>query len=147
MNYNKLKASIKNPPADLEEQYLKAQLANFEEAVPDAELRARISEVAHQGGAASTWHELSPPLLKGEYMTNVGDRHFFIDYNPATGEAEVTITANWRLTDTGSAALEPVNDMQIQSTRTFKIRKNNDVNGDRFKIEGPSPSHIQMTVG
>ena len=147
MNYNKLKASIKNPPADLEEQYLKAQLANFEEAVPDAELRARISEVAHQGGAASTWHELSPPLLKGEYMTNVGDRHFLIDYNPATGEAEVTITANWRLTDTGSAALEPVNDMQIQSTRTFKIRKNNDVNGDRFKIEGPSPSHIQMTVG
>ena len=149
MDFAKLKASLKNPPDDVDliEQYSKDQLAKFEHAVPDPELRARISEVAHQGGAASTWAELGPPVLKSGYMTGAGDRHYLIEANPASGEAQVTITAKWKLIDTDSVALEPLNDVQVQSTRIFKIRRSNDVIGDRFKIEGPSPSHIQMTVG
>ena len=50
-------------------------------------------------------------------------------------------------TDTDSAELEPIKDMDISSTRTFKIRKSNGAEGDRFKIEGPSNSRLQLSVG
>ncbi len=147
MDFNKLKASFENPPANLEDSFLRDNLAKFEQAVPDPELRARISEVAHQGAAASTWQELGPPLLKDNYLTSAGDRHFLIDYNPAAGDADVTISAKWKLTDTDSAELEPIKDMDISSTRTFKIRKSSGAEGDRFKIEGPSNSRLQLSVG
>jgi hypothetical protein len=135
-----------NVTQSITDDFIKENIARFEKAIPNAELRARISEVAHQGSAARTWIELQPPRLKENYISKAGDRHFYIDYDPATKQTQVTVTSQWQLTYSGAAEPEPVSDLEITSTRTFTLRESNNLEDHGLIIDTSTPTRIEVSV-
>jgi hypothetical protein len=146
MNLVKFKAETNYPFDEQINRFRSTSLAKLEKAVPDADLRARISEVANQATMASTLDELAQPFLKEGLFPKAVDFNYLIDYNPLTGEANVTVHADWSLLDLSGDERRLITDLQAQSTRTFKIRRSNEINGDEFKVEGDSPSKIELSV-
>lgn len=122
------------------------RLATLEQAVPDPELRARISEVAHQGSSLPAYLELSPPLLKDGYGVKAGDKYFTITYDPASHVYTVQAKTQWQLRQITDDQLINVKDLDIVSTRTFTIRASNDLNSGGYRIDSSAPTKIEIST-
>ncbi|WDG43374.1 hypothetical protein PUP72_05110 [Pseudomonas synxantha] len=120
-------------------------IETFENAVPDPDMRAAISEVAHQGSAATAWRELQPPRVKDDYVSSAGDRHFFIDYSPLENETKVTVTSQWKLVYAGGDEPIPASDLSITASRTFTLRESNAVDGPPVIIDKSAPTRIEVS--
>lgn len=122
------------------------RLAKLETAIPDPALRARISEVAHQGASFPALLELMPPLLKDGNSVSAGEKFFTIVYDP-TGEVQtVTAVTHWKLRMKMEDGLVTSRDLDITSTRTFKIRESNELEGDGFSIDKSAPTKIEIST-
>lgn len=122
------------------------RIKQLETAIPNPELRARISETAHQGSVAPANIELHQPLVKGGFAAKVDDTHYYITYDPAGDTAEVRVVAKWHLNDLGGVDSKPVPGMDMTSTRTFTIRKSNELDSNGFEIDKSAPTQIEVSV-
>ena len=136
-------------PDDLEQQIRNGLIGDginaFERTVPDPDMRAAISEVAHQGSSAPAWFELQPPRVKDGYISSVGDRQYVIDYNPLKNETEVTITTQWRLKSEVRGESTLAKDVNITATRTFNLRASNEIDGPPVIIDKSAPIRIEVS--
>lgn len=122
------------------------RVEQFEDAIPDTALRARISEVAHQGSSFPALMELSPPVLKEGYSVAAGNKTFTINYNPASDTHTVIAETNWRLRHETEDGLITSRDMDIKSSRTFTIRRSNELNSDGYEIDKSAPTKMEVST-
>ena len=129
-----------------EHDTLRHRFATFEAQVPDPALRARISEVAHQGSSLPALLELSQPLLKDDYSVAAGPKNFTINYNPASNEHTVIAETNWILKYATEDGMVINRDLDIKSIRTFTIRESNEVDVDDYTIDKSAPTKIEIST-
>lgn len=129
----------------IRENLIRDGIDKFEHIVPDPDMRAAISEVAHQGSSASVWFELQPPRVKPGFSSNVGKRRYVIDYNPLKNETEVTITTQWHLKSEVRGESTPADDVNITATRTFTLRESNEIDGQPVTIDKSAPIRIEVS--
>lgn len=125
---------------------IKHRLVKFEAAIPDPALRARISEVAHQGASFPALLELMPPLLKEGNSVSAGEKFFTIGYDPAGEVQTVTAVTHWKLRMEMEDGLVTTRDLDITSTRTFKIRGSNELDDNGFSIDKSAPTKIEIST-
>lgn len=125
---------------------IQRRLEQFEATIPDAELRSRISEVAHQGASFPAFIELSPPVLKDNYSVSAGPKQFTIAYDPTLNVHTVNARTQWILklyTDDGTV---PNRDLDITTTRTFTIRKNSQAPGETYTLDNSAPTKLEIST-
>lgn len=122
------------------------RIATLERTIPDPELRARISEVAHQGSSFPALVELMPPALKEGFSVAAREKDFTIVYDPESAVHTVKAMTRWQLRQVTDDALINVRDLDIVTTRTFTIRESNDLSGDVFKIDPKAPTKIEIST-
>ena len=125
---------------------IQSRLAVLEETIPDADLRARISEVAHQGATHPAYLELMPPQLKDNYGVSAGQKHFIIEYDPSLNTHTVKATTKWVLKLRTEDGTVPNRDLDITSTRAFTIRESNELSGDTYTIDPSAPTLIEVST-
>ena len=121
------------------------RIAQFEQAIPDADLRARISEVAHQGSVYPANLELMNGLKEG-YGAKVSNTSYFIDYDPLKNESQVRVVAKWYINDLTGDNPRSIPDLEVTTTRTFTIRENNEISGDAYKIDEFAPTNVEVSI-
>jgi hypothetical protein len=121
------------------------RLKQFEKAIPDADLRARISEVAHQGSSAPANIDLLKNLKEG-YSPKANNIAYFIDYDPVKNEAHVKAFTKWHLSDLLGDEMKVVPGMEMTSTRHFKISLGNEVADNPYIIEEVAPTLLTASV-
>lgn len=122
------------------------RIAALEKAIPKPELRARISEIAHQGSSLPALLELGSPPFKEDYGVGAGQKRFVITYDPIGDVHTVKATTSWQLkmiTDHGAVN---VKDLDISSTRTFTIRESNKLADNGFSIDPSAPTKIEISM-
>lgn len=129
-----------------EEDTLKHRLEKFEAAIPDAALRARISEVAHQGASFPAFIELTPPTLKEGFSVKASDKFYTITYDPKGEVQTVTAVTQWKLRMEMEDDLATTRDLDVSSTRTFKIRMSNELDSDGYTIDKSAPTKIEIST-
>lgn len=134
-----------NLEGSIREGLVRDGIDTFERTVPNPDMRAAISEVAHQGSSAPAWFELQPPRVKDGYSSSVGDRQYFIDYNPLKNETEVTIVTQWHLKYDVRGESTLVDDVNITATRTFTLRESNEIDGPPVTIDKSAPTRIEVS--
>ncbi len=134
-----------NVPQSEMNALIKQAIQQFEQIVPEPALRARISEVAHQGATAPAWGEVQAGL-KDDYMSTGTDRHFYIDYDPATQSATVTANIDFTVTDVSGSDFKLVNGTSARASRVFKISESNELDGDGLSIDKSAPTRIEVSV-
>ena len=122
------------------------RIATLEKTIPNPELRARVSEVAHQGSSFPALVELMPPALKEGFSVAAREKDFIITYDPDGGAHSVKAVTRWQLRQVTDDGLINANDLNIVSTRTFTIRENNDLTGDVFTIDPKAPTKIEVST-
>lgn len=130
---------------DTDWEIRQSRVKQFESAIPDAELRARISEVAHQGAVFPANAELFKTLKDG-YGAKVRDTFYFVDYDPLKNETQVRVVAKWYFNDLTGTDPRVLPDMEATTTRTFTIRESNEVNGDAYVIDDNAPTQIEVSL-
>lgn len=132
--------------ADSAENIRKARLRQFEDAIPDADLRARISEVAHQGSIAPAIIELNTDgsMLQEGYRFGADDTQYHIEYDSSKNEAKVQIISRGHLNN-GDLDIEHVPGVEVTIKRTFTIREGNELDS-AYTIDSNAPSSIEVTV-
>lgn len=126
-----------------------AKLKQLEEIIPDPLMRARISEVAHQGSMEPAIRYLNNHTsgLKDGYYLSGGDTGFTIEYDPNNNAATVSVVSKNPLVypDQGPAAIPGV---EIVTKRTFTIKEGNEINGlgNPYVIDKHSPTRIQLSA-
>lgn len=131
---------------DTFEDTVKHRVGALEKAIPDPALRARISEVAHQGSSFPALVELSPPALKDGYAVNAGEKNFVITYDPDAGVHTVKATTQWQLRQITDDGLINVRDLDIVSSRTFIIRQSNELDSGGYSIDPSAPTKIEVST-
>ncbi|NWD88138.1 dermonecrotic toxin domain-containing protein [Pseudomonas sp. K5002] len=132
------------------EEGLKAQmLRQFEEIVPDPMMRARISEVAHQGSMAPTTLYMNNPesgLQKGYFLSG-GTTQFTIDYDPGNATAKVTVISKNPISNPDKD-IAAVPGAEITTQRTFTIRETNEIGEDNnpYIIDKHAPTTLRFSV-
>lgn len=123
------------------------RLQQFEQAVPDANMRARISEVAHQGSVAPTSVELKINQLQDHVGFKGKDTHYVITYDPATNEAQVSFDAQMTLLDLDKDAA-PIPNTAAATERTFHIRESNDLEQEAnpYVIDTSAPFTLRTSI-
>ena len=121
------------------------RVKQFEEAIPDADLRARISEVAHQGSVFPANAELLNTLKEG-YGAKVSGTSYFVDYDPLKNETTVRIVAKWYINDLTGDNPRVIPDIEATTTRTFTIRESNEISGDTYLIDELAPTRLEVSV-
>ncbi|WP_332846271.1 dermonecrotic toxin domain-containing protein [Pseudomonas lactucae] len=136
--------------ATTEEGLKRDRLQQLETLIPDPVLRARISEVAHQGSLAEGTTHMNQPdsgLRDGYYLTG-GDTQITIEYDKVTQQAQVHFTSK-------NPIANPDQDVQrvpgalITTKRTFTISPSNDINSDGeqvYVIDKQAPTQIELSV-
>lgn len=126
---------------------LRMRLQQFEQAVPDANMRARISEVAHQGSVAPTSVELKINQLQDHVGFKGKDTHYVITYDPATNEAQVSFDAQMTLLDLDKDAA-PIPNTAAATERTFHIRESNDLEQEAnpYVIDTSAPFTLRTSI-
>lgn len=132
--------------SDSFEDTVKQRIEKFEQTVPEPALRARISEVAHQGSSFPALVELQPPALKENYTVAAGEKTFTVDYDPTGGIHTVTAKTQWNLKYMDEDSLITTRDMDITSTRTFTIRASNAQGSDGYTIDKSAPTKIEVST-
>ncbi|WP_460131515.1 dermonecrotic toxin domain-containing protein [Pseudomonas sp. S1_E04] len=131
---------------DTFEDTIEHRIATFERTIPDPALRARISEVAHQGSSFPALMELSPPALKEGYAVNAGEKSFVITYDPIGKVHTVKASTQWQLRQITDDGLINVRDLDIVSTRTFTLRESNELNSGGYSIDPTAPTKIEVST-
>lgn len=121
------------------------RIQQFESAIPNADLRARISEVAHQGSVFPANAELIKTLKEG-YGAKASDTSYFVDYDPLQNEATVRVVAKWYINDLTGDNPRAIPDIEATTTRTFTIRESNEVTGDAYVIDDHAPTRLEVSV-
>lgn len=131
--------------ADTPEATRLSRLKKFEKEIPDAQLRSRISEVAHQGSVFPANWELLQSLKEG-YGVTASNTSYFIDYDPINSEARVKVVTTWFVSDVSDHVPKVIPDLEATSVRTFTIRENNDVSGDLYTIDDYAPTQLEVSI-
>ncbi|MGR3888293.1 hypothetical protein FW764_15215 [Pseudomonas sp. 1152_12] len=134
-----------NAGGDSTESIQQNRLKQFENAIPDASLRARISEIAHQGSSGPANSELLNALKEG-YSPKVSNASYFINYDPVKNEAQVNVVAKWHLNDLRGDEMKLIPDMEMTSTRHFNISLGNEVSDNPYIIEEVTPTLLTASV-
>lgn len=121
------------------------RIAQFEQQIPDEDLRSTMSEVAHQGSVFPANAELLKTLKEG-YGAKVVNTEYFLDYDPIQKEHAVRVVAKWYINDLTGNDPRVVPDLEVTTTRTFTIRESNDVLGERFTIDENAPTVMQASL-
>ncbi|KAA8560630.1 Dermonecrotic toxin [Pseudomonas extremaustralis] len=133
-----------NAGASTSEGIREARLKQFEETIADPDLRARISEVAHQGALGPGSSNLNGTTLQDGYFFAADDTQFHIDHDPAKNLVNVRITAKGHLSNPGQE-ISRVPGAEITITRFFTIRESNEL-GSSYAIDKNAPSHIAVSI-
>ncbi|WP_159932987.1 DUF6543 domain-containing protein [Pseudomonas sp. S35] len=126
---------------------LRKRLLQFESAIPDPNLRSRISEVAHQGSIAPTAVELKMNLLQDDVGFRGTNTHYVITYDPTAKTAEVSFNAHFVLLDLDQdAAVIP--ELEVTAQRSFRITESNRLNeqANPYVIEKRAPFTMSTSV-
>ncbi|TFY92461.1 hypothetical protein DYL59_00440 [Pseudomonas kairouanensis] len=126
---------------------LSKRLKQFEAAIPDANLRSRISEVAHQGSIAPTSVELKMNQLQDHIGFKGKDTHYVVTYDPATDQAHVQFDAKTTLLDLDKDAADIPN-METTAQRTFWIHESNELeeNANPYVIDKSAPFTLSIST-
>ncbi|WP_242001085.1 dermonecrotic toxin domain-containing protein [Pseudomonas sp. CFBP13509] len=126
---------------------LRRRLQQFEEAIPDANMRSRISEVAHQGSVAPASVELKMNQLQEHVGFKGKDTHYIVTYDPTTKEAQVTVGAQMTLLDLDKDAA-PIPNTAAATGRTFHIRESNDLEeaANPYAIDKSAPFTLRTSI-
>ncbi|WP_073524013.1 dermonecrotic toxin domain-containing protein [Pseudomonas fluorescens] len=125
----------------------RARITQFETLIPDPDLRARISEVAHQGAMAEVsagFMSLEDTELKEGFRLKVDDPSYTIVYDPTSEVTEVHAISTGHIQDT-ERDIDPVPGIEVTLTKRFKIRATNDVS-EPFKIDQSAPARASVMV-
>lgn len=133
-----------NATADSGEGIMQARLTQFERAISDPDLRARISEVAHQGSVAPAVLNLDSTVLQDGYYFAADDTRFRIDNNPSSNVTTVQITSKGHLSNP-EKDLIPVPDVEVIIKRTFTIREGNELDS-LYTIDKDAPTTIEVVT-
>lgn len=121
------------------------RLQQFEQVIPDADLRASISEVAHQGSLAPAVMDLSPgSILQDGYLFAADDTQFYIVYDPAKDLTKVQVTSIGHLSYPDKD-IRNIPGVEVTIRRTFAIRKGNEL-GSPYPIDKDAPTIIEVSV-
>ncbi|UXV20603.1 hypothetical protein N4P55_04415 [Pseudomonas fluorescens] len=121
------------------------RLKQFESAIPDAAMRSRISEVAHQGSVEPATIELISTLKDG-YSPKVSTATYSVEYDPVKNEARVKVAAQWDVNDLSGDEMKPVSDMKMTSSRTFLVSLGNEVSDNPYIIQEMAPTQLEATL-
>ena len=125
------------------------KLRQFEAAIPDPLMRARISEVAHQG---ATVHGLSSigggdAGLKDGLLASGRGLSFTIDYDPVNNTANVNVVSKLKVFQVDENIRE-IPGVDVTIKRTFSIRESNEIGEDSnpYVIDKHAPSTIEFSL-
>ncbi len=122
-----------------------ARLSQFESAIPDDDLRARISEVAHQGSIAPATIELNGgSVLQDGYYFGADDTQFHIYHDRSNNLTKVEITSKGHLSNPEND-VNRVPGVEVTIKRTFTIREGNELDS-MFTIDKDAPTQIEVAV-
>ncbi|MGC6368697.1 dermonecrotic toxin domain-containing protein [Pseudomonas sp. K2I15] len=129
------------------DQVIQKNILNIEEFIPDPALRARISEVANQWLLGAAPDEFQTSRFKGTVFGSGRDPHYYINYDPKGTATTVTAKSDFIINklDDNNGELDTLTDINVKSTRTITIRRNNEVNGDGYDIDPSAPTRIEIT--
>lgn len=123
----------------------RARLAQFEAVIPDAQLRARISEVAHQGSTFPAIADLHGGAgLQEGYYYGADNTHFQIDYDSSRNLAKVHVTSEGHLS-MPEQDINRVPGVQVTIKRSFTIGEGNQSNS-LYEIGKAAPTTIDVSV-
>lgn len=120
------------------------RLAQFESVIPDADLRARISEVAHQGAIGPGVADLHGTKLQEGYYFGAKNTQFQIEYDASTGLTKVHVTSEGHLSNPDQD-LTHVPGTQVTIKRTFTIREGNGLESS-YDIDKDAPTTVEVSV-
>lgn len=125
---------------------LALRLKQFEKALPDDAMRARVSEVAHQGSIAPASVELRLNQLQEHVGFRGTDQHYTIIYDPVTHTAEVKIEAQIKLLDFNKDATV-IPDMDVTMERSLKISESNELDdeGNPYTVDKEAPFTLNVS--
>lgn len=126
---------------------IQENIEKFEIAIPDASLRARISEVANQWLLGAAPDEFQTSRFNGTVFGSGRDPHYIIDYSEKTKTATVTGKSDFILTrlDENNGELETLTDVNVKASRTITIDASNEIDGDGYVINPSAPTRIEIT--
>ncbi|WP_256324225.1 hypothetical protein [Pseudomonas sp. 06C 126] len=122
-----------------------ARLAQFERTIPDRDLRARISEVAHQGSIAPATIDLNGgSVLQDGYYFGADDTQFHIEHDPSSKVTKVQITSKGHLSNP-EKDINRVPGVEVTIKRTFTIREGNELDS-LYTIDKDAPTTIEVVT-
>lgn len=134
-----------NATADSAEGIRQARLSQFEAAIADPELRARISEVAHQGSIAPATIDLNGgSVLQDGYYFGADDTQFHIDHDPDKRVTQVRITSKGHLSNP-EKDISHVPGAEVTIKRTFTLRRGSEPDTS-YKIDKDAPTTVEVSV-
>ncbi|MFV9649568.1 hypothetical protein ACK129_12780 [Pseudomonas citrulli] len=145
MQLNELRKTGNEVTAETADLLMRNSIERFEAAIPDPELRARISEVAHQGATGPGVVDLnSHAVLKEPYLFSATDTTFQIDHDPSTNVTKVSVISKGRLLNPDVEPSE-VKGVDVSIKRTFTIRESNELDSD-YAIDKHAPTTLEIAV-
>ena len=135
--------------ANTEEGLKQERLQQFEALIPDPALRARISEVAHQGSlapATAYMNGMSTGLQDGYYLSG-GDTQITLEYDASAKQAKVHFDSKNPISNPDQD-LQRVPGVDVNTRRTFIINESNEIedSDEIYVIDKHAPTTIGMTV-
>ena len=128
--------------ADTADALSQRRLAQFESVIPDADLRARISEVAHQGAIGPGVADLHGMKLQDGYYFGAKNTQFQIEYDASKSLTRVHVTSEGHLSNPDQD-LTHVPGYQVTIKRTFTIREGNGLESS-YEIDKDAPTTIEV---
>ncbi|NWA65672.1 dermonecrotic toxin domain-containing protein [Pseudomonas reactans] len=130
--------------ADTTDALSQRRLAQFESVIPDADLRARISEVAHQGAIGPGVIDLNGVKLQEGYYFGAKNTQFQIEYDASTGLTKVHVISEGHLSNPDQD-LTHVPGYQVTIKRTFTIREGNGLES-AYEIDKDAPTTVEVSA-
>lgn len=135
--------------ANTEEGLKQERLQQFEALIPNPALRARISEVAHQGSlapATAYMNGIGTGLQDGYYL-NGGDTQITIEYDATAKQAKVYFDSKNPISNPDQD-LQRVPGVEVNTRRTFIINESNEIgdSDETYVVDKHAPTTMFMTV-
>ncbi|WP_457415546.1 dermonecrotic toxin domain-containing protein [Pseudomonas sp. SDO524_S393] len=125
------------------------RLRQFEALIPDPVLRARISEVAHQGSLAPASNYLNQDSggLKDGFYLGGKDTEVTIEYDAQTKRAKVHFVSTNTISQPDAERYK-IPGVEITTKRTFSITESNEIYDadNTYVIDKHAPSNIELTL-
>ncbi|SEE70110.1 hypothetical protein [Pseudomonas proteolytica] len=131
--------------ANSAEAIRQARLKQFESTIADPDLRARISEVAHQGSIAPATIDLNGgSVLQDGYYFGADDTQFHVHHDASSNVTTVQITSKGHLSNP-EKDINRVPGVEVIIKRTFTIREGNELDS-QFTIDKDAPTTIEVVT-